>query len=297
MPSLSLLSPCGRLFDVEALSKFPNTDVFFAVLLPGDEVRSGGVRRVNDCIGVVGTFVTMGIVGEDGESVVVGGAGAGIPCVEARLKNGIDVGVNRLCVEFFLLGLLGAGRGAESVVAELSACCPPALDAVPGRLSFSGDCCLPEASRWGVNAGEPLGECGCNRDDVEGDEIKRSTDDENLLESFWLVEAFEVDARIILARLCALLESVRERGERGDNGPGECSLEEDGKRRFMPVKLHFLLGVRGAGAIAAAGAGGAMGASWLAEVTAVGLWGDDVSIAGTMIVRSGSSCTGAEGKF
>lgn len=116
------------------MSKFPNTDVFFAVLLPGDEVKSGGVRRVNDCIGVVGTFVTTGIVGEDGESVVVGRAGACIPCVEARLKNGIDVGVNRLCVECLLLGLFEAGRGAESVAAELGAWCPPALDAVPGRL-------------------------------------------------------------------------------------------------------------------------------------------------------------------
>lgn len=141
-----------------------------------------------------------------------------------------------------------------------------------------------------------MGECGCKRDDVDDVEVKRSTDDENLLESFWLVAVFEGDAMVILARLCALLESVRVRGERGDNGPGECSLEDDGKRRFMPVKLHFLLGVRGAGATAAAGAGGTMGASWLAEVAAVCLWADDISIVGTMIVRSGSSCRGAEGK-
>lgn len=78
---------------MEALSNCPNTDVFFAVLLPGDKVKSGGVRRVNDCRGVVG--ILTGIVGEDGERVVVGGA----PCVDARLKNGIEVGVNRLCVE------------------------------------------------------------------------------------------------------------------------------------------------------------------------------------------------------
>jgi hypothetical protein len=122
---------------VEALSKCPNTDVFFAVLLPGDKVKSGGVRRVNDCRGVVG--ILTGIVGEDGERVVVGGAGAGIPCDDARLKNGIEVGVNRLCVDCLLLGLLGAGRSATSVATEPGACCP-LLDAVPGRLSFSEDC-------------------------------------------------------------------------------------------------------------------------------------------------------------
>lgn len=130
---------------------------------------------------------------------------------------------------------------------------------------------------------------------MDGDELKRSTDDENLLESFRLTGAFEVGGRAILVRLCVLLGSLR--GERGDNGPDECSLDEDGKRRFKLVKLHFLLGVRGAGATAAAGAGGTMGASWWAEVTAVCLRGDDISIVGTMIVRLGSSCTGADGKF
>ena len=109
------------------------------MLLPGDEVKSGGVRRVNDCRGVVDTLVTMGIVGEDGESVVVGGAGTGIPCADTRLKNGIEVGVNRLCVDCLLLGLLGAGRGAASVAAEPGAWCP-LLDPVPGRLSISADC-------------------------------------------------------------------------------------------------------------------------------------------------------------
>ena len=139
---------------------------------------------------------------------------------------------------------------------------------------------------------------------MDGDEVKRSTDDENLFGSFWLAEAFEVDEIAILARLCALLELVR--GERGDNGPDECSLDEDGKRRFMPVKLHFLLGVWGAGATAAAGAGGMMGATWLAEVAKVAevaevaadcLWGDDISITGTLIVRSGTSRAEADGKF
>ena len=67
------------------------------MLLPGDKVKSGGVRRVNDCRGVVG--ILTGIVGEDGERVVEGGAGGDITCVDARLKNGIEVGVNRLCVE------------------------------------------------------------------------------------------------------------------------------------------------------------------------------------------------------
>ena len=126
---------------------------------------------------------------------------------------------------------------------------------------------------------------------MDGDEVKRSTDDENLLPSFWLTEVFEVVERAILVRLCALLEPVR--AERGDNGPDECSLDEDGKRR---LKLHFLLGVWGAGATAAAGAGGVMGATWLAEAAAACLWGDDISITGTMIVRSGSSCAVVDGK-
>ena len=128
---------------------------------------------------------------------------------------------------------------------------------------------------------------------MDGDEVKRSTDDENLLGSFWLAEAFEVVEIATLARLRALLEFVR--GERGDNGTGECSLDEDdGKRR---LKLHFLLGVRGAGAIAAVGAGGMMGATWLVEVAADCLWGDDISIMGRMTVRSGTSCAEADGKF
>jgi len=127
---------------------------------------------------------------------------------------------------------------------------------------------------------------------MDGDEVKCSTD-ENLLVSFWLAEAFEVDEIVILVRL---LEPVRVRGERGDTGPGECSLDEDGKRRFMPVKLHFLLGVWGTGATAAAGAGGMMGPNWLAEVAAGCLWRDDISI-GTRIVRSGTSCAEMDGKF
>jgi hypothetical protein len=129
---------------------------------------------------------------------------------------------------------------------------------------------------------------------MDGDEVKRSTDDENLFGSFWLAETFEVVEIAILARLCALLELVR--GERGDNGPDECSLDEEGKRRFMPVKLHFLLGVWGTGATAAAGAGGMMGATWLAEAAADCLRGDDISIVGTAIVRSGTSCAEADGK-
>lgn len=72
-------------------------------------------------------------------------------------------------------------------------------------------------------------------------------------------------------------------------------MDEDGKRRFMPVKLHFLLGVWGVAA--GAGAGGTMGASCLAEVAAGCLWGDGISMVGTMIVRSGSSCTAADGKL
>ncbi len=126
---------------------------------------------------------------------------------------------------------------------------------------------------------------------MDGDEVRRSTDDENLLASFWLTEVFEVVDIAILARLCALLEPVR--AERGEDGTDECSLDEDGKRR---LKLHFLLGVRGAGAIAAVGAGGVMGATWWAEVAAACLLGDDISIIGTMIVRSGSSCVVADGK-
>lgn len=126
---------------------------------------------------------------------------------------------------------------------------------------------------------------------MDGDEVKRSTDDENLLASFWPAEVFEVAEIAILARFCALLELVR--GERGDNGPDECSLDEDGKRR---LKLHFLLGVRGAGATAAVGAGGMMGATCLAAVAVDCLWGDDISIIGTVIVRSRSSCVGVDGK-